>query len=196
VPFLSQAAEIAAKRTGQALLIGEIGCLLSHRAVWRKIAGKSVNEQEHFLILESDSEFINKTVFDQFDLQLLNQYDLFFWGAWDGHMQLFRKHRKQIDHTFQMGTPFIKSIYCTYGYSLNCAAAKFLLKRTKQFSYPVDQYKRFILQQDLKIGGVTPELISTTGAPSNIRNIRKWELPNQLYLLVLDLKNYLICLFK
>lgn len=196
VPFLNQAAEIAQKRTGQALLPGEIGCLLSHRAVWHQIANTALNEQTHYLILESDSQFTNKKLFDEFDHSLIEQYDLFFWGAWDGHMQLFRNNRTKLTKDFQIGTPFIKTIYCTYGYSLNRAAAKFLLKRTNQFSYPVDQYKRFMQQTDLKIGGVVPELISTTGAQSNIRSNRKWELQNQLYLMVLDLKNFLICLFK
>ncbi len=196
VPFLFPAIQVSELRTGQALLHGEIGCLLSHRKVWHQIVASADNEQEHFLILESDSKMTNLEVMNQFDLHLLQQYDLFFWGAWDGHMQLFRKDRRKIGNGFTIGTPFIKTIYCTYGYSLNKNAAKFLLKRTNQFSYPVDQYKRFMKQEDLKIGGVVPELITTTGMKSNIRSKRKWEFFNELNLMVLDFKNYLICFFK
>jgi GR25 family glycosyltransferase involved in LPS biosynthesis len=95
-----------------------------------------------------------------------------------------------------MGTPFIKTIYCTYGYSVNQKAARFLLKRTKQFSYPVDQYKRFMKQEELKIGAVVPELICTNGSQSNIRIKRNWFLWNEIFLAALDFKNKLICFFK
>ena len=196
VPFLFPATKVSKQRTGQSLLQGEIGCLLSHRKVWHEIVANAVNEQEHFLILESDSQITHLDSIKHFDLQLLQQFDLFFWGAWDGHMQLFRKNRTPIGHGFTIGTPFIKTIYCTYGYSLNKKSAKFLLKQTSQFSYPVDQYKRFMKQEDLQIGGVVPELISTTGMKSNIRSKRKWAFLNELFLMVLDLKNYLICYFK
>jgi hypothetical protein len=79
---------------------------------------------------------------------------------------------------------------------LNKKTAKFLLKQTGKFSYPVDQYKRFMTQGDIKIGGIVPELISTTGTASSIRSKQNSEILNQLYLMVLDIKNYLICFFK
>jgi GR25 family glycosyltransferase involved in LPS biosynthesis len=196
VPFLQAATDISKERTGYALLPGEIGCLLSHRLVWRQIVQSATNNKEHFLILESDSNIKDLEMLTHFDCQVLEQYDLFFWGAWDGHMQLFKSSIKKLMGAYQLGTPFIKTIYCTYGYSLNKTMAKMLLARTRKFNYPVDQYKRFMQQADCSIGAVVPELISTTGAQSNIRGKRKWEIVNQLYLMVLDLKNYLICLFK
>ncbi len=197
VPFLEQAMAISKQRTGQALLPGEVGCLLSHRAIWRMIAQVGdTNDDAHFLILESDSYLKDLGLIQSFASSVTKNYDLFFWGAWDGHMQLFRKSKKNMGASYEMGTPFIKTIYCTYGYSLNKKTAKLLLKRTGKFSYPVDQYKRFMKQRDVCIGGIQPELISTTGAHSNIRAKRKWEILNQLYLMVLDLKNYLICLLK
>jgi GR25 family glycosyltransferase involved in LPS biosynthesis len=196
VPFLNKAMEISKQRAGQALLPGEIGCLLSHRAIWHQIADVDSNEKTHFMVLESDSCLKNIELFMNLDKQLVECYDLFFWGAWDGHMQLFRKKRIKLEDGYQIGTPFIKSIYCTYGYSLNKKTAKFLLKQTGKFSYPVDQYKRFMTQGDIKIGGIVPELISTTGTASSIRSKQNSEILNQLYLMVLDIKNYLICFFK
>ncbi len=196
VPFLQAATNISKERTGYALLPGEIGCLLSHRLVWHQIVQSATNKKEHFLILESDSYIKDLEILTNFDKQILEHYDLFFWGAWDGHMQLFKSSIKKLIGGYQLGTPFIKTIYCTYGYSLNKTTAKMLLARTRKFNYPVDQYKRFMQQADCFIGAVVPELITTTGALSNIREKRKWEIVNQLYLMVLDLKNYLICLFK
>ncbi len=194
-PFLKKAMAVSLQRTGAALLAGEIGCLLSHRAIWRKIAASDIDAATHCLVLESDSRLNNPDLLVNFDKGLITPYDLFFWGAWDGHMQIFKNGRMSINE-YQIGTPFLKSIYCTYGYSLNKQTAKFLLKRTGKFNYPVDQYKRFMQQNDLKIGGIVPELISTTGDASNIRTNRKWEWANQLYLRLLDFKNYLICYFK
>ena len=196
VPFLQAAISLSKVRTGYALLPGEIGCLLSHRLVWQQIVKSANNDKEHYLILESDSYIKDFEMLKNFDRELLEQYDLFFWGAWDGHMQLFKSSIKKLMGGYYLGTPFIKTIYCTYGYSLNKKTASLLLERTGKFNYPVDQYKRFMQQDDCSIGGIVPELISTTGAMSNIRGKRKWEIVNQLYLMLLDLKNYLICLFQ
>lgn len=196
VPFLNGAMKVSAERTGQALLPGEVGCLLSHRAIWQKIINSTESNSKHFLILESDSKINDASLLLKIDRKLIESFDLFFWGAWDGHMQLFRKNRIPVENGFSIGIPFIKTIYCTYGYSLNKKTAKFLLEQTRKFSYPVDQYKRFMQQNDVKIGGIKPELISTNGTASNIRTKERGTFTNQLYLMVLDLKNYLICLFK
>lgn len=201
IPFLQKAMDCARLRTGIPLLAGEIGCLLSHRNIWRKIMEGPGNASDHFLILESDSTINNLAAFNTFldasDASVSPQiYDLFFYGAWDGNMQLFRSTKKQLNPDYTIGEPFIKSIYCTYGYSLNKKAAALLLKRTGLFNYPVDQFKRFFLQHELKLGGIMPELVSTCGADSHIRKKPVFTLVNDVFLTLLTIKNKLICFFK
>ncbi len=201
IPFLQKAIDISGLRTGTKLLAGEIGCLLSHRSIWRKILQSPGNASEHFLILESDSKINHlpalKTLLDAFDSgDAAMHYDLFFYGAWDGNMQLFRSTQKNWLQTYTIGEPFIKSIYCTYGYSLNKKTAAFLLKRTGLFGYPVDQFKRFFLQEELKLGGIVPELVGTCGAESYIRKKQGVTLVNYVFLALLSIKNKVICFFK
>ncbi len=198
VPFLDRMIAVSKKRTGSALLPAEIGCLLSHRKIWQRIMKMSSNETEAFLILESDS-FIN-------DLQLLNsfftnspyldKYDLFFFGAWLGHMKLYKSTKKNIDNNYRIGEPFIKTVYCTYGYSINRKGASYLLKQTKHIAYPVDQFKYFVEPGNIRIGGIVPELISGGNMGSYINQISAKNWQRKLFMHLLDIKNNFICFFK
>ncbi len=198
VPFIQQLIDCSKIRTGQALLPAEIGCLLSHRKVWQIIIKMDLANDEQCLILESDS-FIN-------DIELvkalftskgsLQQYDLFFFGAWLGHMKLFRSTKRQLNNRFSIGEPFIKTVYCTYGYSVNKKAAAYLLQQTKKIGYPVDQFKQFIEPGGIRIGGVVPELISagTMGSYINQTKAKQWQ--RNVFMNSLDIKNNIICFFK
>jgi len=168
--------------------------LLSHRKAWHYIVKHSANDEVHTLVLESDS-VINFPP-HEFDASLLQTFDLFFWGAWEGHAQLFQSTQKNLDHGFIIGEPFIKSVYCTYGYSLNKKAAALLLKRTAKICYPVDQFKKFIQQDSLRLGAVKPEMISSNNIASSIhsRDLNNWQ--RRFYLAILDIKNKLICSFR
>jgi len=195
VPFLDAMMAVSKKRTGKALLPAEIGCLLSHRMVWRNIVANASSEQEYFLILESDSIV--------HDLELLNDaangpmldYDIFFFGAWLGNMQLFNSSKKKWGN-YRIGIPFIKTIYCTYGYAINKKAAAYLLKQTVQLAHPVDQFKYFIDSNALRMGGMVPELISagTLGTYINQNKLMNWQ--RSLWMKLLYIKNYFICLFR
>ncbi len=196
IPFINNIIKVSAQRTGKALLLGEIGCLLSHRKIWQKILLEYANEADHFLILESDSLLNQPDVLTSVDYNIIQSHDIFFWGAWDGYMQLFQSTKQPLIQGFQYGEPFIKTIYCTYGYSINKKAALMLLNKTKHIRYPVDQFKRYLQQSDLKIGGVVPELISTCGVKSHIREKKTFKLFNHLFLTLLTIKNKLICFFK
>jgi GR25 family glycosyltransferase involved in LPS biosynthesis len=192
VPFQGKILQQSKQRTGRALLPGELGCLMSHRQVWRNIISSSAAAEQHFLILESDSQLLNADLLTTSFKQLTQDNDLFFWGAWEGHMQFFNSTKQSYKSTHQIGVPFIKTVYCTYGYSLNKKAAQLLLERTKQISYPVDQFKFFFNQQELKLGGILPEVITGNQSGSTIRNGESL-LFKKAFLMVLDLKNYLIC---
>lgn len=209
VPFLKQLIIESRKRTGKTLLPAEIGCLLSHRNIWKKIIQMNLSDDEHCLILESDSTIndielvktfftttVENTTTEITSKRALQQFDLFFFGAWLGHMKLFHSTKKQLTERYIVGQPFIKTVYCTYGYSVNKKAASYLLQQTKKIGYPVDQFKQFIQPGAIKIGGVVPELISAGSMGSYINQINAHAWQQKLFMNLLDIKNNIICFFK
>jgi len=203
VPFLKSIQAISQKRTGIALNLAEIGCLLSHRNIWQQIIKEKDNQHQGYLIVESDAVVSDLIQLDYQFEKMHQLYDLFFWGAFEGRVKLFRSSRKNIqtyeatNSSYAYGTPLINSLYCAYGYSLNKKAAAYLLSITNKFQYPVDFWKKNLAQSNLNVGAITPELISIhTGVLSNIQvtkgnYIKKW----LLYLLV-EIKNRIIVFFK
>jgi GR25 family glycosyltransferase involved in LPS biosynthesis len=192
VPFRDALISCSKQRTGKELLMGELGCLLSHRRVWSMIMKDAKKDDEHFLVFESDSMIADSVFLKNNFASLTDDKDIFFWGAWEGHMKLFKSSRKVIDGAYSVGTPFIKTTYCTYGYSLNKKAATLLLKRTNKISHPVDQFKYFFKQDELRIGGVLPEVIMGNQINSTIRQKENLFFKNA-FLALLDLKNNIIC---
>ncbi len=194
IPFLNKILNTSKIRTGHELRLGELGCLLSHRKIWRKIV--STEKDETFLITESDSLLINVDVLQsQFDV-ISKLYDLFFWGAWDGHIKLLKSTRNEVGKNIFIGEPFIKTVYCTYGYSLNRSAAVYLLDKTRKVAHPVDQFKKFVDTNDLRIGAILPELISTINTESTIKGRINNNFLKKIFLFILDCKNNFICYFK
>ncbi len=196
IPFLQKMILLSQQRTGKKLRPAEIGCLMSHRRIWSHIIQTAINENEHYLVLESDSVIMNVAVLQEEFENMATRYDIFFWGAWDGHMKLLHSTKQPLARQYLHGEPYIKTVYCTYGYSLNKKAAGYLLRQTKKIHYPVDQFKRYIIPGSLRIGGVMPELVSTTGTESYIKTNTgsRWYI--RLYLVLLDFKNKLICSLK
>jgi GR25 family glycosyltransferase involved in LPS biosynthesis len=151
VPFLERLITKSKERTGKALLPSEIGLIIGHRRIWRQIAKD--NSNSHYLILESDSKIIRPEL-------LLSEnaepFDVFFWGAWNGYMSL-----KKSTVNNGIGEPLIKSVYCTYGYSLNAKGAVYLLKHSNKVAYPIDLFKHYVNPKEIKLGGIVPEVISS-----------------------------------
>ena len=190
IPFLNQMLELAKQRTNRTLRSAELGLLLSHRNAWRELIKSN---SESALILESDSMINNDVVLNKYFETVHKQYDLFFWGAFDGRMKIFTKERFNIDDDIVVGNPVINSVYCTYGYSLNKKTATFLLKQTSKVNYPVDFWKKRLLNAYLKIGGVNPEIISPnpqfySTVQSNKFNIYE----NKIIQQIIDFKNILL----
>jgi GR25 family glycosyltransferase involved in LPS biosynthesis len=196
IPFLDKIRSFSKQRTGHELLSAEIGCLLSHRIIWRKIVTDPSVKSEHFLVLESDSEMLNLPLLLELKSNVENNYDLFFWGAWLGHMKLFRKSKKKVTNKHVIGTPYIKSVYCTYGYSLNKKGAKYLLNKTRKVGVPVDQFKQYLNINELKLGGIQPEIIQSGNLGTYIDQLSITQWQKKWYMNFLDIKNNLICLFK
>jgi len=195
VPFADQINKLSKKRTGHALSPGEIGCLLSHRRIWRKIAS-CPDDTRMFLILESDSNIQDIGIIHRHFEDVSKNFDIFFWGAWEGHMKLFRRSKRQMSGSYKIGEPFIKTVYCTYGYSLNRQAALHLLEKTGKVGYTIDQFKQYIKKGELRVGGVMPELITTKGRKKSYIKKNRNRTSEFFTWLLLDCKNMLICLLN
>ena len=202
VPFMEQLVAVSKSRTGKALNHGEIGCLLGHRKIWRLIAKKSATPNQHFLVLESDSKIINIHDFINAFNTIMNarnsqNYDLFFWGAWNGNTRIKKSTTSTILNKFTIGAPLIKSVYGTYGYSITPNGAKILLKQTAKISCPVDFFKYHLNNTHINIGAIRPAMIDTwKTTPSNIVvennwvNIKRW-----IIIRIFDFRNMIIAYF-
>ncbi len=196
IPFINKLRGKSKERTGRALNLGELGVLLSNRKIWQTIVQSDVPETASFLILESDS------VINEVDLLIANfyrltgKYDLFFWGGWLGHIKLLRSTKNKLTPTFKYGTPFIKTICSGYGYSINKKTARYLIQQTKQISYPVDEFKRYISPGMLNIGAVVPEIISQGIGETTIGHAGLSNFTEKIWLLLLDIRNAIICFFS
>lgn len=196
VPFLKKLQLKSKERGGRALTAGEIGLILTSRMIWRDILQKAQNDQDHFLILESDSNINNIEILVSKFQALTRDYDLFLWGSWQGHLRLLRSKRKRLDEKYTYGEAFMRSISGTYGYSLNRKAAATLLQLTGKIAYPVDEFKRYVAPGTLHFGGIVPEVISihknlltTIGRPSNAAIER-------LIMFVFDIRNYCLSMLR
>jgi GR25 family glycosyltransferase involved in LPS biosynthesis len=164
VPFLHLLISKSQERTGNALLPSEIGVLMSHRRIWQKIVNDAKNgtatPKKHFLILESDSKLNDVESLQKQYTNIENSYDLFFWGAWNNHVSIKRSTASKY-LKYKIGDPMIRSVYGAYGYSLNVKGARQMLAATSKIKYPVDLYKHYTQLNDLRIGAIAPEIIST-----------------------------------
>jgi len=78
IPFLKAIIEKSKERTGQALMATEVACLLGHRRILRQIVKAATNNEEHFLVLESDSKILNfELLKNQFEIISINMTSFF-----------------------------------------------------------------------------------------------------------------------
>ena len=161
VPFIDKLVHKSQERTGKALLKSEIGVILSHRKAWQEIVKQKDDSKTHYLILESDSKIYDLEAINYIYPTIDKRFDLFFWGAWNGHVSLKRSTISKDKSGYSIGEPLIKSLYGAYGYSINQQGAKHLLKNTGNIKHPVDLYKYYVNPNRISIGAVKPELIGT-----------------------------------
>lgn len=196
IPFIKNLISNSFDRTGRKLLESEIGCLLSHRLVWKKIAFGKQHEGDHFLVLESDSYLEKLSLLTKAAPLIENNYDIFFWGGWHGKIQLYSSTKQKLfSSNYLIGEPYLKTVYCTYGYSLNKRAALRLLRATSRISYPVDMFKYYIFQDELRLGAIKPELISEREFSSTIRK-RAPIFYRNLLINIINIKNKFVCLVR
>jgi len=192
VPFLQKLQEYSEKRTGLRMNPGEIGVLLSNRAIWREIVFQ--HNEGYFLILESDSNI------KDLDL-LLNQssfiknYDVFFFGGWYGKMLLKRSTIQQVGQ-YRFGDAVFKTVCSCYGYAINVKAAKELLKYTGKIAHPVDEFKRYLPEGHLRLGAILPEVISELPSTSSIGHPNYENISFRIRMLLVNLRNQLKAYFS
>jgi len=193
IPFYNNIKLVSKKRTGVSLSDGAIGCLLSHRKTWRNFLNQT--DTENCLILESDSKIEDWDQVLKISRNVNQTFDVFFYGAFDGRVKLFNSSIKKWDN-YIIGTPLINSLYCTYGYMINKKAARYLLKQTSIFNYPVDYWKLRIKNSGLNIGSVLPNLITTHNELLSNIKIKKSNIYSQMFDFCIDLKNTIITKFN
>jgi GR25 family glycosyltransferase involved in LPS biosynthesis len=196
VPFIKDLIGNAFKRSGYQLMPSEIGVFMSHRSIWKKIVHESRQDQ-HYLVLESDSKINAIHLIEQTMPIVEKSYDLFFWGAWNNHVSIKRSTAVSINKIYSIGSPLIRSIYGAYGYSLNVKAAKHLLSQSSKINYPVDLYKHYVDQDEIKIGAMKPELISTwQTTDSTIRKERPIDMLKRIIIIkIFSFRNQILAYF-
>ena len=192
IPFQDRLLAIAYQRTGYQMTAAELACLLSHRKVWRKILNEAGDTSTHYLILESDAVLLDPDYFKKQFNQLTKDTDLFLWGGYEGRIKLFKSTMLPHAVPYQIGEPFLKSMYCAYGYSLNKGTARLFLKKTGKISYPVDHYKRYFYRGEIKIRSVHPEIITANKLDSNIPQAKTRGILFKLFLQLIEWRNQLI----
>jgi len=195
VPFLAQLKERSKLRSGRSLRDGEIGIILTSRNIWRDILKKAKSDEEHFLILESDSKLNNAAMLEAHFCSATREYDMFFWGAWCGHLRLLRSKRSRLQDRHFVGEPLVNSVVGGYGYSINRKAASCLLKATSRIAHPADEFKKYLKAGQLKWGAVVPELISVHDVPSTIRP-NAVALKEKIWIFTLDIRNFFLSLLN
>ena len=204
IPFLQPIIEISKERTGKALMATEVACLLGHRRILREIVKIATNNQEHFLILESDSKILDHRLLETYYEPVSKKYDLFFWGAWEGNAKIKRSTTLIIQDDkntkYRIGEPLLNTIYCAYGYSINKPTAEYLLKKTSIISTPYDIFKQFIDPQKIKIGAIVHEIITTTDKDNRGSYIRKTNFKHYIrkaaLILILNIRNTIRAYFS
>ena len=203
IPFLKAIIEKSKERTGKALMATEVACLLGHRRILRQIVKAANNNEEHFLILESDSKILDFSLLETNFEPISKEYDLFFWGAWEGNAKIRRSKSIIIQgglNKYKVGEPLLNTIYCAYGYSINRPTAEYLLKQTSKISTPYDIFKQFIDPEKIKLGTITHEIITTTDKDSKGSYIRKTNfiryLKRALLMLILNFRNNIRAYFS
>jgi GR25 family glycosyltransferase involved in LPS biosynthesis len=203
IPFLKAVIEKSKERTGKALMATEVACLLGHRRILRQIIKAATNNEEHFLVLESDSKILDFSLLEAYFEPISKQYDLFFWGAWEGNAKIKRSKSIIIQtgpNKFRVGEPLLNTIYCAYGYSINKPTAEYLLKKTSKISTPYDIFKQFIDPDKIKLGTITHEIITTTDKDNVGSYIRKTNfiryLKRALLMIILNFRNNIRAYFS
>jgi len=173
IPCAKEIQKASIKRCNRQLSLAEMGCLLSHRKVWKTFAR---SDYSLALVLESDSEIQNIDLVNKVLEEYGDSFDLFFFGAYNGRIKLRHSTTLSLGNGYKIGVPLETTIFCAYGYMINKVASLYLLKATRRAAWPVDYWKEWLVHNkhlyQIRVGAVTPEVISTWETPSSIQSAK------------------------
>jgi len=130
------------------LSLGEIGCYISHKNVWRKMVAENIE----FAVILEDDMIIENNFIKLFSLtETLKKYDLIKLADNRNHQP---KKISKLEQPFEL-INFTKIPNCATGYTINLAGAKKLLSREK-FYRPVDIDMQFCQELGLSVYGLRP----------------------------------------
>jgi GR25 family glycosyltransferase involved in LPS biosynthesis len=178
---------------------GELGCLLSHRKVWKQLK----ENNGRFIILEDDIKIAEKIKLEELQNKIIEKTDvekIIFFGAFDGRVKIKKSTKFMIElgsNNYNIGVPYEKTLWCTYGYSINKKGAEILLKCTKLFkgTLAVDSFIKYIESNNLQatnILTVVPNVVFPRGNQSTIRhnkNSRQIRFIEMIKKYIIDLRN-------
>lgn len=133
---------VAKKKIGRELLLGEIGCALSHKKIYRKIADENIPYAiifEDDAILEKDFSIVVKKIMAaplSWELILLGHYKDNLKGL-KSPISLWYKHR--ITSKFLLGR-LVDFGFGAHGYLITLEGAKKLLRELEEVYMPLDHY--------------------------------------------------------
>lgn len=151
---------------------GEIGCILSHRAIYKEV----VKEGGDFvLILEDDALFMDGFMDVIKDLKDID-FDMIYLGQ--RNYDTIENSQQPIGRTIALkekvkdsgeyGVYKAKRCWLTHAYIINSNSAKILLERTNVFYNCLDGILADA-QHDLKVYAVYPNIVKQDGTKSDLR---------------------------
>ncbi len=147
---------------------GTIGCYLSHINIWKEFL---LSKHSYALIFEDDVEFEPKKLKKLIDLLLASseEWDLV---NIDVNRHGFSKPVKQLSQLFRL-VKFRARVGNTSCYLINRKAAMALLQKSLPISMPVDHYMMRPWEFNIKIRGVTPQIVHQSFGDSEIKKQEK-----------------------
>lgn len=153
------------------LNLGEIGCFISHREIWKHAKEKGYTK---VLILEDDAEIIDNanTIFLEAIDSLPENWDMLYMGQ-RNYDNLKNSREKDGDMAALTGhiTGSLyeaKRCWLTHAYAINIKAVDHLLEHTKQIDYPIDGILADV-QKNLNVYAFYPSLIVQDATKSSLR---------------------------
>lgn len=158
----------------QELNNGEIGCFLSHRAIWEQI---KENGWDKTLILEDDALFLEgfQETFDNI-IERMPEYDMLYLGQWNYDIDVIHGETRALkEKVFDVPTRSIhKACRCwlTHAYIVDLKCVDKLINNSKNIYASVDRVLADIQEnENLNVYAVYPNLINQDMTKSSLRNL-------------------------
>lgn len=173
--------KIITKKGINTLRPGEIGCILSHWNLWKKISETEVGEI--FLVLEDDAIIISnfKLLWEEKSIEIPENFDFLFLYNFPEKTDLTASNHPSIY--------FPNHLFCSHGYVISKKGAKKLLNQLFPITKPIDTgldrlygsqlgpyniiSKKYRNDDFLRIYSMQPNLVESADMPSNIQQIAK-----------------------